>query len=464
VRGGAGAHAALAPERHHARSKRLALTEGTDALSPFAARQDWAPKRVRLCHDNGGRAWWLWTWRRGETTGPMMRAPYRCRSWRCPHCQGHEAHVLWSRVAEALRPAQRRDLVALTLTIDRNGYYQSQKYRSPDAAYRALSRNWRMLLKRLSRLAIREGFEPIGSRWVATVEAHRNGMPHIHAVIWAPGLARLVEREEKERKARGMNGRALQLVPDAWVEHLEACNWGRQSTAEIVRGKDALAGYLVKLARSGEKAAGEVAKLTQLPVNAPLRFRRLRSGRRFLPPRKKSLDYTGALIRRRERNGEPACEPVHLVSPEHRARAVEACAWEDALYLAELGVLPSPELDGHVYMLERRNQNVTPHNHATGKGEVSEHHGASAGSSSSGQEARASEGAREAQGVETQGAEAEGACQQGAEAQGAGPQGACQQGAGPQGAGPQGAEAEGACPEKAGIAVIVAEPCNDGRI
>jgi hypothetical protein len=47
-----------------------------------------------------------------------------------------------------------------------------------------------------------------------------------------------------------------------------------------------------------DRTVGEVAKLTQLPLNAPKRFRRLRSGRRFLKPRRKDPAWTGTVVRR----------------------------------------------------------------------------------------------------------------------------------------------------------------------
>lgn len=71
---------------------------------------------------------------------------------------------------------------------------------------------------------------------------------------------------------------------------------------ERAQSKRALAGYVVKVAKSHDESframAGEVAKMTQVPHNAPKGLRRLRSGIRFLPPRRKS-GRTGAVIERR---------------------------------------------------------------------------------------------------------------------------------------------------------------------
>ncbi|HSQ03454.1 MAG TPA: hypothetical protein VLN59_05435, partial [Burkholderiales bacterium] len=68
---------------------------------------------------------------------------------------------------------------------------------------------------------------------------------------------------------------------------------------EAARSSEAIAGYVVKLAGQHDAAAGELAKITQAPLNAPERFRRLRSGKGFLPPRHSDPNVTGCLVRRR---------------------------------------------------------------------------------------------------------------------------------------------------------------------
>ena len=52
-----------------------------------------------------------------------------------------------------------------------------------------------------------------------------------------------------------------------------------------------MAGYLTKLAR---ELTGAGVK-SQVPVNAPRHFRRIRASAKLLPPRKKNPDITGIL-------------------------------------------------------------------------------------------------------------------------------------------------------------------------
>jgi hypothetical protein len=86
---------------------------------------------------------------------------------------------------------------------------------------------------------------------------------------------------------------------------------------------------LVKLAGHHDDSVGELAKITQTPTNAPVRFRRLRSGRGFLPPRHHDPSVTGVLVRRRRAaTGEweiervnPPKEPEQVEAVEHAIRA-----------------------------------------------------------------------------------------------------------------------------------------------
>ena len=88
------------------------------------------------------------------------------------------------------------------------------------------------------------------------------------------------------------------LLRDDFLNHAIDCGWGTRSTAEAVRDREAMAGYLTKFAAYAHEHIGELAKITQAPTNAPQKFRRLRSGKGFLPKPRKNLEWTGALVRR----------------------------------------------------------------------------------------------------------------------------------------------------------------------
>jgi hypothetical protein len=121
------------------------------------------------------------------------------------------------------------------------------------------------------------------------------------------------------------------------AELVTAAGWGLESTAERARSAASVASYVVKLAGEGGKTAGELAKLSQAPTMAPERFRRLRSGNGFLPPRKGTAEgVTGTLIRR-ERTPAGAIVPKTISEATHQnAAALErAQGFERAIIAGE---------------------------------------------------------------------------------------------------------------------------------
>jgi hypothetical protein len=306
------------------------------------------PVHVRACQWSafGHQKWFVWTWKRGSPH-VQTRVPYSCGSWRCPVCCRHEAAVTFARIQEATsRPEYDADgWVFLVLTLDRDGYFTGKPWLDVNDAYRSLSRMCRLLLKRLRR-HWRESF----NAWIAVVEAHATGWPHVNLMAYAPELARELATEKQRRQDAGATVREAMLLGGELLAHAEACGWGRQSTAEAARDKSALASYIVKLAGQHEASAGELAKITQAPVNAPQKFRRLRSAKGFLPPRRTNPEITGALVRRR-RSPEGDWQVLRVNPPHERAqleptqRAVDAelalIAEEEEVLARTRGKLPA---------------------------------------------------------------------------------------------------------------------------
>lgn len=245
------------------------------------------------------------------------------------------------------------------LTLDQKGHYGGRRWSDVDEAYRAISDLTGSVLAKLRRLHKRrhdalyatkvervearsdwghyeprgrwvkttrgrewriyhQFFASLGSSWVGTVEAHRTGQPHLNLVCHAPGLARELERQQKKQRdgakrkwGKDWKRHVCRLKGDV-RRHVQEAGWGPIGTAEPVRDRESIASYITKLAGKAEGAWSEVAKLTQLPTMAPQRFRRLRSGKGFLPPRRSNPDVTGALVRRRVNPGTGAVEVVGM--------------------------------------------------------------------------------------------------------------------------------------------------------
>ena len=365
------------------------------------------PRHVRACVSSPERAerWFAHTWHRG-TPEVQVRIPYCCNSWRCAVCRRYEASVTFARMKQATDWLDPSGWCFLVLTLDREAYYGGRRWRDVTEAYRELGRLTAATLKRIgatwgpdSRLEGKKRkrtVRKLGNRWVAVVEAHRSGWPHVNLLVWCPELAAELRRESEERLSDPELADAVQLARDAWKRGVEVTReirerarkatlaggvlcrllvesgWGRQSTAEAARSPDSVSGYMMKLAGQHDASVGELAKITQAPMNAPERFRRLRSGKGFLPPRYNNPNVTGCLVRRRRsREGDweicamNAPKDPEQAAPTEQARRVELrCIEEEEELLARNRGKPTPmppvrvsragQLQGHAETSERR--------------------------------------------------------------------------------------------------------------
>lgn len=267
---------------------------------------------------------------------------------------------MYARIREAMEPLPPDGWCFLVLTLDREGRYSGRPWADAETAFRDLSRLSRNFLARLRRFCIELGEyrwrtrtsrnrktgkvttrqvkeSLLGSRWVATVEAHRSGWPHVNVLVHSQALAAFLREERAEREARGLEGRELVTLDGELLEHATDVGWGVQSTAEACDNDDAVASYIVKLAGDGDRAVGEVAKLSQLPTMAPERFRRLRAGKGFLPPRRKNPDFTGTLVRRTtDSDGHPLVLPLHKVPEALQDGTLAACLTEERVLCSDL--------------------------------------------------------------------------------------------------------------------------------
>lgn len=356
--------------RAPAHSRRAVVS--SPAQRPPVAR---LPRSVEQCHNRGGRTLALYTWPKNDPSR-LRRAPFRCGSWRCAgECARCNAARLFARLTEAAaRPEfAPTGWVFLVLTLDRDGYHSGEaRWRDANAAFRALSKMLRNFLTSLRRWCARNGWTSPGSNWAAVVEVHKSGVPHLNLVLYCSELAEHLEqhrravrdagarvlwkrrrserrhlhsialpgerlRAELARVRRGLRRdargvvRSSKLAAGDLLSLLQRAGFGAQCTAERARSRGAIAGYFVKIAGKHDTTVGEVAKLTQLPLNAPHRFRRLRSGKGFLPKQRKNEEVTGTMVRREhdpQRSAFGAVPLYNIKRPEVRAVAIECCRLE----------------------------------------------------------------------------------------------------------------------------------------
>lgn len=222
-----------------------------------------SPRSVRMC-ESGSHVIVL----RHRETGSVSFEPFRCNSWRCERCRGFKGAQDFVRVRDAML-ACGDEWVYLVLTLSHSNYANEW------AAYNAGYFHWQKLSKRLIRL-----FGPLA--YIQTWEKHQSGFPHVNLVIHNSKIWDLC-RGDGWKRFRQMLKPMLVSVGFGYVVHVAPLRSGGALT---------MTGYLTKLSR--ELTGAEVKN--QVPVNAPLHFRRLRASRGLLPPIYRPGKHEGALI------------------------------------------------------------------------------------------------------------------------------------------------------------------------
>lgn len=189
----------------------------------------------------------------------------------------------FARIRQALRPLHVANLLLVVLTLD-----PRREPKDLDSKYRVLQPQWQELQRALTKTFGKFDF-------VTTVEAHRNGRPHLNVIIHSRAIAAQLRRkppnawDQKER-----------LGPSWWRTYAAQAGWGYRTYLGHVLTKDDAASYVTKFEAGtviDPATMGEVVKLSQLPVLAPRRMRRVRSSKGFLTAAKlpKDPSVTGKL-------------------------------------------------------------------------------------------------------------------------------------------------------------------------
>jgi hypothetical protein len=208
--------------------------------------------------------WDIELWRRSAPDN-HRRMPFRCKSWR----HGGQCRMMRAQ----------QDFARILAGLDKFDYWLHAGftfYQPPGVEATRLYRNagqcWSLLRKRIT-----YDFGQI--KYVQVWEAHQSGMPHVHLAI---SSVRLYESAIDSPEANFQRLLMLQA---------HECGFGRIGWISRIDSKDRMSEYLSKLAK---ELTGSAAK-TQVPINAPRGFRRLRSSRYLLPPVIHDPDVSGFL-------------------------------------------------------------------------------------------------------------------------------------------------------------------------
>ncbi len=234
------------------------------------------PKKGRLryvaaCEQ---KAWTLVTWPKTDP-GKRQLTRFRCRSWRHEgECREWKGAQDFTRCREGIRSRSGWTYVVLT--------FDPKDWPGQAAAYRWAGTLWNRL-----RLALTRRYGRI--EYIQTWEATKKGWPHVNILFHNPAIA----AAGWKRFRRVLGALAVRA------------GFGRVLWAEPMRDADAMAGYLVKLARELTGAA----RKDQVPVDAPRHFRRLRASRGLLPP----------VFHNPEIAGELKQKPLEVVTLDERS-------------------------------------------------------------------------------------------------------------------------------------------------
>jgi len=288
-----------------------------------------APAYVKAC---SAGSWHLTGARFDPTTYEWLgdwKAPFKCRSWRhAGPCRRWRASQNFARLAAALSRQTTKDICFIVLTLDpserrvggRRGKakkdFEIRAWRGPWEGFQEMRKMWTKFQREITRAWGKNVY-------AATVEVTPAGWPHLNVVMVCTGLAKYVGQYP---------GGAQRWV----VMKAKSNGFGKMATIERAQSKRAVAGYIVKVAgevehhardhklvpqasselrrqaeyqvdqqtmfnrvkpttAQRERLVGEVIKLSQLPMDAPEHFRRIRSSKGFLPPPFKRPGVTGGL-------------------------------------------------------------------------------------------------------------------------------------------------------------------------
>lgn len=215
-------------------------------------------------------SWHFHLWPKGEIhteETECKRMPFVCRSWRhageCRLCRGA---MDWCRIREGLKKRQTWIFATLTFEQPEDKFGRWQTY------FRARL-CWDCLRKRMTRYYGR-------IEYISTWERHTRGGCHGHIVLGSDDVICDYEFNPQFWLESYLSPEAYE-VGFGWICH-----------ATIAYDNEGLAGYLTKLAN---ELTGSGTK-SQIPLDAPPHFRRIRASRGLLP-KKPSPEFTGELVR-----------------------------------------------------------------------------------------------------------------------------------------------------------------------
>ena len=116
------------------------------------------------------------------------------------------------RKAEGETKATRRGAgwVFMVLTLDSKQTLSkiNKPYKDEQDAFKRLSLNTRLFLRRLRKHQRQMGWRETGAEWCGTVEVQRNGWPHMNLIIYSPEMANELRENQEQGPAQQQQAKA----------------------------------------------------------------------------------------------------------------------------------------------------------------------------------------------------------------------------------------------------------------
>lgn len=252
--------------------EQVAVSDQNFDVKKYLASEVKIPKNksfsLEACRDKK----WSIVFAKKDKPDSLNFARFRCKSWRCPYCTAWVRKKDYSRMQRAFKRNPGQYIFAV-LTFD-------QKKIQKKNAYESISKKSNALIKRIERT--------YGSiMGVQAVEQHRSGYPHVNFVF---------KFNEIEKVDKAFINKFLKrfLIPNA-----VKTGFGKQATADLLIDED-VEKVLSYVSKTGLTViSGEINKVSQVPIDAPKGFRRLRSIRGFLKEPKIQSELTGGIVKSR---------------------------------------------------------------------------------------------------------------------------------------------------------------------
>lgn len=196
-----------------------------------------------------------------KVTGEVKFFVAGCNSWRCPLCNRKVGARDYRRLLEAFKARDINNAVALTITLNQG----KEQIRGINAkrSYDVLTDKIKALIK-----SLRKHYGDI--EYVYCVEAHESGWGHANLTAF---------NKEMADDAR-LSG---DMISPPWLQgHIKKTKLGGVYS-KLVYSYEGLAGYTIKTAY-GDSLIGQISEMnkpSQLPLDAPKGFRRIKTSVHF---------------------------------------------------------------------------------------------------------------------------------------------------------------------------------------